>query len=398
MALFRIVALSTALLALAASMPVFEVPMLKTDANHQPASVLGLTSEQYDALDDIPGSDFIQKGFDVTNDSVSEYVSKGGETSLLPVYKFTYDQQMTYKNPYTQVIYKVADQMSPTTNTQAMEFIVQDISYSFSEVLTYFEQRFNIGISINIKNIGLSVKYNQEMATAKDTVSNKSHVFFGSQKWWKIYDIAAYPPLLVGSIDPMFTMALSHLPKTISTDADRAKYHQMVQAWGTHYAVHANFGGKLIHNVYVDTSYYYSKTQSWISTQISLNFHFDAFAIDAGGFQNRSQIKIDQTFQEHSKSYLFYEGGLPALQTNQTLAQWEPTIAQAPHFLNATLNKISELAADPAIRQTLGGYIDEYIKNGGRVSGGPSPPPKPPPKPSPNPPPTPSKRRRRRRL
>merc|ERR1712216_753890 len=94
-------------------------------------------------------------------------------------------------------------------------------------------------------------------------------------------------------------------------------------------------------------------TSSWVSSQISLNFHFDAFAIDAGGFTNRSEIKMDKSFMEHSKSYLFYEGGLPALQTSQSLAQWEPTIAQAPHFLNATLDKISNLAADPQVQTAL---------------------------------------------
>merc|ERR1712216_847507 len=107
-------------------------------------------------------------------------------------------------------------------------------------------------------------------------------------------------------------------------------------------------------------------TSSWVSSQISLNFHFDAFAIDAGGFTNRSEIKMDKSFMEHSKSYLFYEGGLPALQTSQSLAQWEPTIAQAPHFLNATLDKISNLAADPQVQKALSGYIDEYLSTGGK--------------------------------
>eukprot|EP00936_MAST-01D_sp_MAST-1D-sp1_P000962 g962.t1 len=335
------------------------------DANLRTAADLGLSKAQFDALDDIPGADFIMKGFDISNDTVSQYVSSGGETSRLPVYKFTYDQQATYTSPYTKTVYKVADQLSPTTDTQAMEFILQDISYSFEEEFTYETSRFNIGVQINTGNISAGVEYKHSMAEARDNLSNKSHVFMGSQNWWKMYDIAAYPPLLVECVDPMFILALSHLPKTISSQEDQIKYNSMIQAWGTHYVINANFGGKLVHNVYVDTAFYASKSQSWVSNQLSLQFHFDIFDIDAGGFTNRSDIKVDQDFLKHSQSYLFYEGGLPSLQTNSTLADWEPTIAQAPHFLNATLAKISDLAADPQVQQTMSGYIDKYLAHGG---------------------------------
>ena len=161
-----------------------------SDPNLQSAASLGLSSEEYDDLDVMPGADFMMKGFDVTNDSVSLYVSNGGETQRLPVYKFTYDNQATYTNPYTKVKYKVADQISPTTNTQAMEFIVQDISYHFSSVQTYETSRFNIGVKFSSENINAGVTYNHQMAKASTIMSNNSHVFAGSKKWWKIFDIA----------------------------------------------------------------------------------------------------------------------------------------------------------------------------------------------------------------
>ena len=140
-----------------------------------------------------------------------------------------------------------------------------------------------------------------------------------------------------------------------------------VKSWGTHYMVNGNFGGKLIHNVYIDTDFYSSRSSSWMSTQIDLNFHFDAFSIDGGSFHNRSDIKMDQDYVKHSRSYLFYEGGLPALQNEQTLGQWEATIAQAPHFLNATMSKISELADDSSVEQTLSSYIDKYVSHAGKA-------------------------------
>ena len=180
-----------------------------------------------------------------------------------------------------------------------------------------------------------------------------------------MFDIAAYPPALTGCVDPMLAHVLNTLPATISSDADSRKYFMFVQAWGTHYMINADFGGKLIHNVYIDTDFYMKHTSSWMSTQIDLNFHFDAFAIDGGSFHNRSDIHMDQDYMKHSKSYCFYEGGLPALQTDQTMGQWEATIDQAPHFLNATLGKISDLAENPKIQKTLSGYIDLYMKHAG---------------------------------
>jgi hypothetical protein len=333
-----------------------------------PAPGLGLTAEQYDDLPDMPGSDFIMKGFDITNDSVSEYVSKGGETSRLPVYKYSYTQQNTYKNPYSGTVYRVPDQLSPTTNTEAMEYIVQDISFQFKEIMTYYTSRYNIDASITTKNISASVSYNHAMAKAETAMSNDSHVFAGSKKWWKVFDLAAYPPALVGCVDPMLSSVLSQLPAPIKSDEDRNKYEMLVKAWGTHYIINGNFGGKLIHNVYVDTAFYYSQSSSWISNQIALNFHFDAFAIDGGGFTNKSEININQNYSQHSSSSLFCEGGLTNLQTNETLAQWETTIAEAPHFLNCTLSKLSDLAQDSEIQKTLSSYIDLYLAKGGNFS------------------------------
>ena len=324
-----------------------------------------MSAEDYMTLPEMPGSNFMMKGFDITNDTVSRYVSNGGETARLPVYKYSYDEQQVYTSPYDKSQYRVADQLSPTTDTQAMEFIVEDISYAFSEVITYETSRFNIGVSINVKDISASVKYNQAMATASDIMSNNSHVFAGSKKWWKMFDIAAYPPALTGAVDPMLSNVLKSLPKKISSDSDSRKYLMFVKSWGTHYMLNGNFGGKLIHNVYIDTSFYRKHTSSWMSQQIDLNFHFDAFEIDGGGFHNRSDIHLDEDYMKHSRSYVFYEGGLPALQTDQTMGQWEATIYKAPHFLNATMSKISDLAEDDATEKTLSGYIDLYMKHAG---------------------------------
>lgn len=329
------------------------------------ATDLGLSTEEYLALPLMRGADFMEKGFDVTNDTVNQYVSQGGETARLPVYKWTFEDQNTYTSPYSKLPYKVPDQLSVTTDTQAMELVDEDISYKFSDVQTYEITTMNVGISLSYKNINAGVKYNQQMGKASDKMSNNSHVFAGSKKWWKMFDMAAYPPSLVGGVDPMLTRALGHLPKAIKTDADQTKYFAFVKSWGTHYIMNAGFGGKLKHNVYIETDFFKSRKSSYMSQQISLNFHYDAFSLSGGGFHNKSEIHMDQDYTHHSTSYLFYEGGLPALQTNETLVDWEATIWEAPHFLNATLSKISDLAEDPKTQQTLSDYIVSYLSHAG---------------------------------
>ena len=54
------------------------------------------------------------------------------------------------------------------------------------------------------------------------------------------------------------------------------------------------------------------------------------------------------------------------MQANQTLGQWEQSIAEAPHFLNATLSKTSDLATDGHVQNTLSNYIDAYLAHGGK--------------------------------
>jgi len=333
------------------------------------ATELGLAREAYDALPDMPGSQFMRNGFDVTYDSVADNVTVTGQTARLPVYKFTYNYGNVWTDPYDRTrTYKVADQLSATTNTGAMEFIVEDISYHFKEVITYSVQRFNIGISLTLDKISASVNYNQEIGKASDIMSNNSHVFAGSKKWWRVYDLAAYPPQLVDSIDPVLQGVLDKLPKRIKSADDHSKYQMFCRAWGTHYMLNGNFGGKLIHNVYVDEDFYSSRTSSYMSQQISLNFHFDAFQIDGGGFSNRSQIHLDKDYEKHSSSFLFYEGGLPNLQDESDLDKWALTIPQQPHFLNSTMIKISELVSDSKVKTTLGNYIDDFVAAAGNPS------------------------------
>jgi hypothetical protein len=335
------------------------------------AKELGLSAAEYEDLLPLPGSDFMQNGFDATSDTVDVVVSDSGQTSKGQIYKFTYADQATLTDPNTKVTYKVADQLAPTINMEMEEIVEEDISYNLSEVLTSELSRFNIDVSVGKKvpltghNISAAARFNHESARARVEMSNKSHVFAGSQMWWKFWDVTACPPSLTGSVYPGLTTALAALPKTIATNADRVHYHNVVKGWGTHYIITANFGGRLIHNVYVDTDYYMSQTHSFMSTQINLNFHYDAFNISTGHFHNKSDIHLDKDYAQHSSSHIFFEGGLSSLKENTTLGEWKASLPEVPHFLNATLGKLSDLVDDPTVQATLSGFIDAYVANAG---------------------------------
>ena len=99
----------------------------------------------------------------------------------------------------------------------------------------------------------------------------------------------------MGGLDPIFVKALDGLPRKIKTDRDKFRYEMFTRAWGTHYISGANFGGKLIHNVYVDTDWYSSQQSSWVSSQISLNFHYDAFdnLLELVPLRKKAVFKVD---------------------------------------------------------------------------------------------------------
>merc|ERR1712216_706201 len=99
-----------------------------------------------------------------------------------------------------------------------------------------------------------------------------------------------YPPGLVpGAINPILDGVLKSLPKKISSQEDKSHYDRFISSFGTHYVVAANMGGKVNHDVYVDSSYYKTQSQSYISAQISLTFHYDLWDINpAHGYMNKS--------------------------------------------------------------------------------------------------------------
>ena len=362
--------------------------------------------------DDLPvllGLDYFQKGINAINDTINRT-----KNIRLPVYNYHYTEGNTYFNPFTQVAYKVPDEVSMTVNEAGYEQIDTLYSDSYSASITETTKRYSwqVGVQINFgplhrgfvltvtcawtlhnnKNssndrvcfrccISVVVVVVDGIAAGVTYSDNKQWYNFNleehermnyvshSEMWWKFWEIMAYPMEVLGpnSVDPLFKSFLDKLPPTISGPNDTAKYDLLLDNWGTHYVTWANYGGQLNLDIFTNGSFDRSQTQKWNSDQHSLAFHFTLFDIDPSaqiaGFTNKSQIHVNQSYLNQSRVYLYYEGGDPTLMGEDSLRPWLNTLQKLPHWLNVTYLPLSKLPfLSPQVASTLDGYIIDYLK------------------------------------
>jgi hypothetical protein len=166
----------------------------------------------------------------------------------------------------------------------------------------------------------------------------------------------------------MFKMFVTQkLPAEIKTKQDAKQYEMLVQNWGTHYVSWANYGGKLNLDVFTDNEFNSKQTAQYTTEQHSLSFHFNLFDIDASakiaGFTNKSQIHVDKSFLNHSRTFTYYEGGDPALMSTTSLQAWLDSVKTAPHWLNSTMKGLWTLPfVEKATAKTMQTYMYAYFK------------------------------------
>lgn len=290
---------------------------------------------------------------------------------LLPVFKFNYDSQQMFPVGDTQ--YLVPDELVPTSIDSSTEEVAESIETTYTDYLHTLSKSFNVdvGVSVNVpvggendtKALSLNFKYNHESYDYHEKAQNSSNVSGASKHEWAVFQLEAYPPQFL-TLDFMFEKEMSGLPATIASGADQAKYNQMVQYWGTHFPVMANFGGHVHVNTWVDQSFLSQHSASWAKNQFSLTFHFWMFDISGGGAVNRSDIHIDQSFKEASHTYIYFKGGDVTLQSNTTVDQWVASIPAHARYLNVTMSDLSVLVSDSTKAANLQRTIKSYITTG----------------------------------
>ena len=189
--------------------------------------------------------------------------------------------------------------------------------------------------------------------------------------WWRFYELQAYPMSLLGdnSIDPIFKgYVTTKLPETITTAADKAAYDFVIKNWGTHYVTWSSYGGRLNLDVFTDKSFDEAHTQQWMTEQHSLSFHFHLYVLDASatiaGFTNKSQIHVNSSFAQSSRTYLYYEGGDPTKMSEADLEGWLASVNDQPHWLNSTLQPLWTLPfLNKGVSSSMQTHMEDYFKS-----------------------------------
>lgn len=242
-------------------------------------------------------------------------------------------------------------------------FIEQSLSETFDEVATVYSESFSVSAGFTYGAFSVAVKFNQAMYTANEMMKSGDYYQAHSVYRLHVFHLTAYP-YTMQTLHPMFAMELNDLPETIVTAQDARDYLVFFQGWGTHFAADVIMGGYTQLDTYVNQTLFKTHTDHWVSYQISLDFHFEMFSIDPGFFTNRSQINISSTFLEAAQTYMFFEGGNMAYQTNATLPQWMASVPSQPIATNYTLNPLYWLVANPTQAATLKAATAQYIQTG----------------------------------
>jgi len=307
----------------------------------------------------LPGVDLLGSGYNALT----------GQANLLPVFAFSNNQHKTFTPAYARgTVYDVPDQVSVSNTGETGEIIIQDVYDHYQDFLQTYRSSFTFSAGIDIAKVfGLAFKYDKELYRVNHELSNNSIAQGHSKHWWSLYQVEGLPAFLQ-TLDPTIQAAFGQMPASIGNAADAAKYDQFFNYWGTHYVALANYGAYIHMDSFVGQDLIQKYSLQWVSTQMSLTFHYYLFQVSAGDFHNKSDIKIDNTFQQHSESYVFFQGGDPALASTATLSQWLTTIEAMPHFLNATMRPLSELTTNAGVKATMNAAMNSYIANNGSVA------------------------------
>lgn len=300
----------------------------------------------------LTGAEIMGHGFD----------AKMGRAGLMPVLSWTYQFGNTWTSPVSGITYQVPDQLSPASMPESATRIVETMSTSFETVFSLYESWFSFSIGITYPGVfSAAASFNKELAKVKLMVNDNLHIL-GFSQYWSTYYTLDMAPAYVLNADPVFKLSVSKLPENASTPENLNLYQEFVQSFGTHYVCYGAFGGSIHLDQYVDSSLTKQFSYEQVAQQFALGFHFYLFNISTGGYKNKSDIHFAQWFAENAKTFSYWSGGSPAVQTIGTVNEWLNTVADNAALLNTTLCPLSDLVSWDTTRQTvLSNVVASYL-------------------------------------
>jgi len=294
---------------------------------------------------------FLGNGFDL----------KAGTYSLAPIFRLTYDYNATWTSPHSKITYSVPDQMFLHPLDLTFESTVQSVAASYTEFYETFLKRFTFSVGIEIGKFGGGFKYDKQMGFIRDTMNKQyTHVVHGTHFW--AFNVGSMYPAYLLDLDPMCERAINRFPQRITTQQDRDYATEFMQTFGQFYVYRSAFGAQLDFNVAVSESLTKKYSKEWVFTEVGLSFHYALFNVSAGGFANRTEIHINDTFLALSKTNTTFYGGDPTLTDINKLSLWVNSIDQNLFPLNSTFMPIWTVVKDPVKQETMKNFMVSYLK------------------------------------
>lgn len=309
--------------------------------------VLAAVSAAAEDMKPLPGVDVMNRGFNMIDGT---QLADGSAKPLFQLFDLHYTMGQSYTPVGSDVKFAVPDEMVATDNNMHIVNSDEGLTTSYSDYLQSRTSSFNVAIGVKVADAGGKAfsgnfKYDRQSSKMKEKIQNSSDASGTSKNVYSYYSLASLPPQFM-TLDPRLTLALKQLPAKISTGADQSKYNTVVQYWGSHFVMSANFGGKINLDTFVSNSYVKSKSQSFLAQQFSLNFHYQMFDLSSGGYHNKSDIKLDESFKQAATTSMYFYGGDPLKAENTSLPEWLKTLSSHAHYLNCTIADITEVFGD----------------------------------------------------
>lgn len=300
-----------------------------------------------DDMKPLPGVQVMNRGFNMIDGT---QFADDTAKPLFALFDLHYTMGQSYTPVGSDTKFSVPDEMVATDDNKHIVNSDEGLTTSYSDYLETRTSSFNVAIGVSVKDksgkaFTGNFKYDRQSSKMKEKIQNSSDASGTSKNVYSYYSLASLPPQFM-TLDPRLSMALKQLPAKITKGSDQSKYNTIVRYWGSHFVMSANFGGKINLDTFISNSYVHSKSQSFLAQQFSLNFHYQMFDLSSGGYHNKSDIKLDESFKHAATTNMYFYGGDPLKAENTSLPEWLDTLSSHAHYLNCTIADITELFGD----------------------------------------------------
>jgi hypothetical protein len=313
------------------------------------------------ASEPLPNVNYIIDGF-----NVREFESKGyAEAARNPIFLPTYDLHQEYTPPKSNITYRLPDQIG------GVDYIGSTIIKRSTDIYDHEERfiqeetsSFEFDLGFDNGKIGVEASYNKTIYHIHSIF--KQDFAFAAKGYVRstMYKYKLGPYILFQK-HPFFQGMLNRIPSCPRTPEDLKNVDIFIRAYGHVFPTDIILGGTEDTLTTIDKHIFQEYEKSWVYEQLSLTFTYKNWELDAGGFDNKSDIHIAKDFAQAARTTQLFQGGDRKYQLNSTLKPWFESINDYPNVIGGTFLPLSELIEnDPVKAQSLHWLLSQHISNG----------------------------------